>query len=272
MSNELSGAATRTDPAPVSYFQRVDTDMFRPTRLTAGAWNSEEQHVAPMFGLLAHAIERDHRERRADPLNLCRLSFDILGTLTLEPFRIEVALARAGRTIELVTATVVQADRPAVTARAWLSGTFDTSALAGTSLSGIAPPDDMARADIGEIWGGDCVRSVEMRRQLLDPGHAAWWCRTDTLLLEGEAISGTAYAAGMLDFANGIAPLVPPQQVLFPNLDLTAHLFRAPVGPWIGFETSASFGAGGLGLTHSILHDLDGPLGSLSQILTVRPR
>ena len=34
--------------------------------------------------------------------------------------------------------------------------------------------------------------------------------------------------------------------------------------------TSLAFGPGGLGLTHSVLHDQAGPLGSLAQTLTVR--
>jgi hypothetical protein len=269
MTVHQSGEA---DPAPACYFERLPDGLFRPTRLTIGAWNVNEQHVAPIFGLVGHAIERDHRARRPDPLTLCRLSFDILGTLTLEPFRIEVALTRAGRTIELVEATVFQNDRPAILARAWFSAGFDTHALAGTPLPAIPPPDDMPAYDFGSVWDGEAVRSAEVRRQAIGTGRAISWCRTDRVLLEGEAISDTAYMLGMLDFANGMTPRVPPQEVLFPNLDLTVHLFRTPIGPWIGFDTSVSFGAGGIGLTHTILHDVQGPLGSLSQILTVRPR
>jgi hypothetical protein len=63
-----------------------------------------------------------------------------------------------------------------------------------------------------------------------------------------------------------------PEEIAFPNVDLTAHLFRAPCGDWIGFDTTVSFGPGGLGLTSSVLHDMQGPIGTLSQILTVRAR
>jgi hypothetical protein len=59
--------------------------------------------------------------------------------------------------------------------------------------------------------------------------------------------------------------------VAFPNLDLTLHLLRPPVGEWIGFDTTVSFGATGLGLTSTVLHDLDGPIGTVAQTLTVRP-
>jgi hypothetical protein len=38
----------------------------------------------------------------------------------------------------------------------------------------------------------------------------------------------------------------------------------------VGFDTSVSFGATGLGLTSSVIHDQDGPVGTLAQTLTVR--
>ena len=65
-----------------------------------------------------------------------------------------------------------------------------------------------------------------------------------------------------------------PRAVAFPNLDLTAHLLRPPVldaGGWLGYDTTVSFGPAGHGLTSTVLHDAVGPLGTVAQILTVRP-
>ena len=63
-----------------------------------------------------------------------------------------------------------------------------------------------------------------------------------------------------------------PREVLFPNIDLTAHLFRRPEGAWAGFDITVTFGADGIGLTSSVLHDVTGPLGTQAQLLTLRPR
>ena len=60
--------------------------------------------------------------------------------------------------------------------------------------------------------------------------------------------------------------------IAFPNIDLTAHLFAEPRGGWVGFDTTVSFGAEGLGLTSSVVHDIDGPIGTVAQMLTVRPQ
>ncbi len=62
-----------------------------------------------------------------------------------------------------------------------------------------------------------------------------------------------------------------PREWMFPNLDLTIHLMRRPTGRWLGLDTTVSFGPTGQGLTSSVLHDQEGPLGSVQQTLTVRP-
>jgi hypothetical protein len=75
----------------------------------------------------------------------------------------------------------------------------------------------------------------------------------------------------LFDIANGMAVRVSPHEIAFPNVDLTAHLFDSPRGDWLGLDTTVSFGTSGLGLTSSVLHDIHGPIGVLSQALTVRP-
>jgi Thioesterase-like superfamily len=75
----------------------------------------------------------------------------------------------------------------------------------------------------------------------------------------------------VLDVANGMTVRAVPTEVAFPNVDLTAHLFAQPEGEWLGFDTTVSFGADGLGLTTSVVHDERGPVGTSSQLLTVHP-
>ena len=92
-------------------------------------------------------------------------------------------------------------------------------------------------------------------------------------LLDGEPISPTARALGVVDVANGVGPLIDPKLATYPNIDLTAHVFAEPKGEWIGFETIASFGPTGMGLTRSMLYDEAGtPFGGVHQMNTVRPR
>jgi hypothetical protein len=261
-----------TGGRPSAYFERVDSSAFRATSHVGGAWTTHEQHIAPALGLLVHTVERDRDARRADALGIGRLSFDILGTIPVDVVDTEVRVLRPGRTVELVEATLSHAGRPAVLARAWLLRPADTAHLAGTVLPRIPPPDEVPRWDAATVWPGGFIASVEVRRRQLEAGRAAFWVRTPVPLIAGEAVSGLASTGGLFDIANGMTVRVSPEEVAFPNLDLTAHLFRQPGGDWVGFDTTVSFGSDGLGLTSSVLHDVRGPFGTMSQILTIRPR
>ena len=255
-----------------AYFDRVGEAAFRATEHVGGAWNTAEQHIAPALGLLAHVVELDRDARRDDGLVVGRLSFDILGTIPVDVVETAVTVVRPGRTIELVEAALMHGGRPAVVLRAWLLQQRDTGPWRGTSLPAIPPPDAMPAWQGGTVWPGGFIASVEIRREQHEPGRAAFWVRTRLSLVQGEEVSPLARAAGLFDIANGMTVRAAPQEVAFPNLDLTAHLFAQPRGEWIGFDTTVSFGATGTGLTSTVLHDATGSFGTLAQVLTLRPR
>lgn len=255
----------------MAYFERTGEHTFRATEHVEGAWDQETQHIASALGLLAHSVERDRDGRRADGLVLGRLSYDILGVVPIEEVEVAVAVLRPGRTIELVQATLSHAGRSAVVLRAWLMQPGETAALAGTLLPTIPPPTEMPEWDPGTVWDGGFIATAQVRRHAYGAGRASYWVRTEHELVAGEQVSRLARFAGLFDIANGMAVRADPRQVAFPNIDLTAHLFREPRGEWLGFDTSVSFGPSGLGLTSSVVHDVDGPFGTVAQTLTVRP-
>jgi hypothetical protein len=255
----------------VPYFERLGTHRFRATEHTGGAWDLETQHIAPALGLLAHVVERDRDARRGEDLLLGRLSYDILGTVPIAEVDVEVTVVRPGRTVELVEATLAHAGRVAVRLRAWLMEPRDTSALAGSEHAGILGPDQTEPWDATTVWSGGFIRSAEVRRVQQVPGRARSWVRTDVPLVADDDVTPLAATVGLLDIANGMSVRAAPAEVAFPNVDLTAHFFARPAGDWVGFDTTVSFGPDGLGLTTSVLHDERGPVGTSSQLLTVRP-
>lgn len=257
-----------------AYFTRRDDGLFMPTDHVGGAWNVAEQHVAPAIGLLAHAIEADHAARRADRLQIARLSYDIWGTIPMEAVAIDVAVLRPGRTIELVEARLSHAGRPAIVLRAWLSQAYESAATVAMRFPSLPAPDTMPSWQPSSLWAGGFIASVDVRRSRQEPGRAQCWVRSPLALIAGKPVSATARAMGLADIANGLTPLFSPEETAFPNLDLTAHVFRAPelLDGWFGLDISVACGPTGLGLTHSILHDARGPFGAMSQCLTVRHR
>ena len=256
----------------MAYFHRTGPRTFRATEHVGGAWALDEQHVAPALGLLAHVVEADRDARRDDGLVVARLSYDILGTMPVEEVTTQVRVLRPGRTIELVEATLSHGGRAAVVLRAWLMRPGDTAALRGSHLPPIPGPDELPVWDASSIWRGGFIASTEIRRTALAPGRGQFWVRPALPLVDDEPVSAVARAAGLFDLTNGMAVRADPDDVAFPNIDLTAHLFATPRGEWLGFDTTVSFGAEGIGLTSSTVHDVHGPVGTVAQVLTVRPR
>ena len=253
-----------------AYYSPLGPGRYRSNPHAEGAWAQDHQHMAPVAGLLTEAIEA--ASDRADLLT-SRIAFDILGVITAGDLEVTAQVVRPGRTIELVEAEMVIAGRPVVRALAWRLATSDTADFAESGIEPMPGPDSGQPWDGTAEWDGGYIRSVQFRvlpgRR---PGHARAWLTTDVDLVEGAATSDLGKFVGLIDTANGIAARVDPREILFPNTDLTVHLFRRPAGRWLGLDTTVSLGPDGVGMTASVLHDVHGPVGRAAQTLTVRRR
>jgi len=257
---------------PDSYFEATDDHRYKPTAHAGGAWDRDEQHFSPLGGLVVHALDRHRATGTNTGLVLSRISYDILGRLALDECEIEVENLRPGRTIELLEAVVRIAGRPVVRARAWYLAALDTTAVAGGPDDRLAPPESLAPWTMSDLWPGGYIASVDVRPVTPpQPGRTTAWISTPLDLVAGVTASPLASYLALVDTANGIAVRQPPTAWMFPNVDLTIHLHRQPRGGWTGLDTTVAFGPTGQGLTSTVLHDIDGPVGHAQQILTVRP-
>ncbi len=269
LTREHDGAVSESGEA--DYFYRwLGGGSYESSIHTQGAWNPHEQHMAPVAGIMTRELEL-HQSR--PELRMARLSFDILGIIPAGQFRIETKVIRPGRTIELLQAELIADERVAVRATAWRLQRGDTSAVAAvedTAMPGVAeavPWENLSQ------WPGGYIASLEARA--VDghrPGRGQVWIRSPFPMVQDEPTTDMVRLMGLVDTANGIASRVPPGlgSYMFPNVDLSIHLHREPVGEWLGLDTSVTFGTDGIGLTNSILNDARGPFGIASQILTVR--
>lgn len=265
----MSAAPAEPDPDPRAYYEPVGPGRFRSTVHAQGAWATEHQHMAPVAGLLVRAIEECSPR---EDLLLSRVAFDILGVIPGGEVEVRSRIIRPGRTIELVEAEMSAGGRVVVRATAWRLAAIDTSAVAGGAVDPLPGPEEGLPWLGSAIWDGGFIRSLEFRvLPGWQPGRGRAWIRTDVELVAGEQSSALARYTGLIDTANGIAVRADPTTMLFPNTDLTVHLVRAPVGPWIGLDTTVTFGPDGVGLTASVLHDVSGPVGRAAQTLTLRP-
>lgn len=267
------GRPTRPDPEQLdrgtpAYYRALGDGCYQPTIHTQGAWNDWEQHMAPVGGLLTHAIAR--HEPRPD-MQVARLTFEILGLIPASEVCVHVRTLRPGRTIELVEATLLAGERALIRGTAWRLSVQDTAHVAGTFAEPMPRFEDEPELDPTELWPGGYIASLQMRGDRPEPGRGHAWLSTPYALVDGEDVGPLAALVGLVDTANGIATRESPREWMFPNVDLTIHLFRQPVGRRLGLDTTVSFGPQGLGLTSSTLHDEQGPFGAAEQILTVRP-
>lgn len=257
------------DPTAGSYYQNLGGGTFQPTLHTQGAWQEYEQHMGAVSGLITHHLET-HAAR--EDLQLSRISFEILGLMPALPSTVTTEVIRPGRTIELLQSTLAAGGKPVVRANAWRLSRQDTSAVAGNSIPSLPAPDSFPVTSVGEMWSGGYIDSLEIRRSPDSvPGKARVWIRTDKTLIDDTPSTDLARFVGLVDPSNGLGTRVDPRVWMFPNTDLTIHLFRSPAGNWIGLDIEVTFGSSGVGLTSTTLHDLDGPVGKAEQILTVRP-
>lgn len=256
----------------MAYFERVDDTRFVATEHVGGAWNEQEQHIAPALGLMAHVMEMDRDRRREDHLRISGLHYDILGPVPVGEVEVTTQVRRPGRTIELVETELSFRGRPIVLLRGWLLAEFSSDQVQGSGFPALPSPEALETWDPTSVWPGGLIRSIEGRRRWMGQGRAQAWVRTGHALVARESVSDAARFIGLFDVANGVAGRADPTEVLFPNVELSAQLFRDPAGQWVGYDTTVSFGPDGRGLTHTIIHDESGPVGAVTQGLTVRPQ
>ncbi|MFC0248563.1 thioesterase family protein [Citricoccus parietis] len=257
--------------SPPSVVDGVRTSEFDSLIHAQGTWRDDELHMAPVSGLMtAEILAHDPRPE----LRLARLSFEILGTLHYGPLTVTTRTVRPGRTIELVESTLVAQGRVVLVARAWRLVISDTADVAVTNDSALTPVAQCRPFPAMEQrWPGGYIKSLEMRvAPDHAPGHGRCWSTTAVDMIAGEPTSDLVRLMGMADTSNGVAPVLDagPGGYGFPNVDLQIHLYRDPVGPWLGYATTSNMGSDGIGLTSSVLHDERGPFGRSEQIQTVR--
>lgn len=271
MSTEDFDSVPDLQEHPSAYYVRLGEDVFQPTLHAQGAWNVHEQHMAPVAGLLTHAVTR-HEPR--PELALSRICFEILGLIPALPTTLQVRTLRPGRTIELVEATALVRGRPVVRAHAWRLVRADTASIAAGWPPAMPTREQCHPWTPAQLWPGGYIRSVEVRHAgALQAGAGQAWIRTPLTVVADEEVSPIAGFVLLCDTANGMNTRVDPREWAFPNIDLTLHLYRDPIGGpdrWVGFDTLVTIGPEGVGLTSTTVHDEHGPVGRCEQILTLR--
>lgn len=250
---------------------------FRASPLTRGPWDERMMHGGAPSALLAHAIEQT---QPGAELFVTRLTVEFLGGVPVGEVAIETELAKPGRRVQVVDGRLDADGRRACLARA-----VRVRRAAIPAASAVPPRLRSAAAlpgpETGRPWpafvAGDELfypgaTEIRLVGGQTGSGHAIAWIRLRNELLPGVAPSPLVRACAAADFANGLSAILPFEEWLFVNTELTVHLHREPEGEWIGLDAQTVSGAGGIGLAGGALHDLRGPCGTCAQSLFVERR
>jgi hypothetical protein len=145
--------------------------------------------------------------------------------------------------------------------------------LRGKPLVGGLPEHDTVHQP--ETPGGEVTAAEPSEQSAAGhvPGGAATvWMRLRHPLLPNESLTPLARVAATSDFGNGVATVLPFDDYLFINADLTISFDRRPQGEWIALDARTLLHPGGIGWSESVLHDELGPVGRATQALVVQRR
>lgn len=207
------------------------------------------------------------------PMQVARLTVEFLRPVPLQPVKIASRLARPGRRVQLIEASLSVAGDEVCRARA--VRIRREAVLAEADLPEAEPPPDLPQ----EEWSfppptGDLDRvtfhrdGVELRplgRPQRGPGTA--WIRLRHPLVAGEDPSPLVRVVAAADFGNGISPVLDFRRHLYINPDLTVYLHRLPEGEWVALKSVTFAEPEGVGMAESALFDRRGRIGRSLQSL-----
>ncbi|MFC5994732.1 thioesterase family protein [Pseudonocardia hispaniensis] len=250
---------------------------FYATFSTTGPWFADAQHLGPPTALLIRALERCPQSRPdTAPMELSRITVEVLGPVPAAEVSVHAQLERPGRTIELLAAEMTAGGRAVLRARAWRLAAGDTAAVAVGHAEPLPGPEKAAtRSERPDGWLPGFMDAMEwrfFRGSLGTPGPGVAWMRQRVPLIDGEEPSALQRLAVVADSANGVAAVLDMRQWLFVNTELTIHLHRPPTGEWIGLDAATVVGPRGCGTVAATLFDGSGHVGRVAQSLTIRPR
>jgi Thioesterase-like superfamily len=263
---------TQSASASDAFYVPLGDGRFTSTGHTGGPWDPRLQHAGPPSALLTRAVEQ---HPGAWPGHIVRVSVDILGPIPVAEVSVTTQVLRSGRSVELVQAELHSGDRVAARATVWrvVDAELDVPEHPEPQVDLPHFPDTESALPPG--WGGGYLEAMEWRQAggvWAQPGAATVWGRMRHPLVAGEQPTGLQRVMTIADSGNGVSYVLPFENWLFINPDLTVHVAREPRGEWICLDAATTVSDRGFGLAASRLFDRDGMVARGAQSLYIGPR
>jgi hypothetical protein len=255
----------------------LDGDQLVPSELARGPWDPNAQHGGAAAAILGRAVERFEP---ALGLAVARLTFELLRPVPLVPLTITTVMARPGKRVQLVTASLRAGDTEVVRATALRVAPVSPEVPDDVDPPDSPPPDPSATPALDRLIAqerptnfSDAFELRLARGQPFGiPGPSTMWFRLRVPVVAGEEPSPLQRVLAAADYGNGISGVLDYQRFAFINPDLTVYLRRPPVGEWVGLDADSWLEPAGAGYADSALYDERGRIGRAVQALYVAAR
>jgi hypothetical protein len=244
---------------------------WRATVHTTGPWDAGSQHAGPPSALLVRAVERCAPR---DETVLARATVELLGPVPVGEVAVRARVVRPGRSVELVEAVLAAGGRDAARMSAWRVRRAEQVDVPPRAPFPPPLPAQETRDVVPPGWVDGYLSAVEWRVAaggFAEPGPCTAWTRLRHPLVPGEEPSAAQRVLAVADSGNGLSGELGPGW-LFINCELTVHLHREAVGPWVCVDATTTISPGGAGLATTVLSDSAGPVGVGAQALLVARR
>ncbi len=254
----------------MSFYEPLGGERYRSTPHTRGPWDPRFQHAGPPAALLGRALERCEPR---DGFVLARATFEILRAVPVADVAVSARVVRPGRSVELLEGELTVEDEPIVLVRAWrVKGTTAPDVNRDPPPAPRPADADPLPPEMAEFGYGHAVELRFAAGGWWQQRPATVWTRMRVPLVAGEEPTGVQRVLVVADSGNGVSAVLPFDQWLFINTELTVHFRRPPRGEWICLDAETSIAAGGAGVARSVLSDDEGVVAQGAQALLVAPR
>ena len=225
---------------------------------------------AALIGGVMEALPSD------TPMTVVRTTVEIFRPVPLRPLTVSARIERNGRRVQLLSATLMDGETEVCRASAWRMRVTDLElGPSEPTPPPFAGPTELA-AHVPESEEPAFHRTgIEMRYArgaFLESGAAIGWLRLTMPVVAGETPTPLQRALAAADFGNGVSAVLPWDQFVFINTDLTVSLARSPEREWIALDARTDVDRRGTGLAYSRLYDERGAVGLGIQSLFVERR
>ncbi|MDM0043387.1 thioesterase family protein [Variovorax dokdonensis] len=278
----MNAPAPHTDdhgePLPAAVFARRAEDLWDASVLARGPWDPRAQHGGAPCALFVHIAE----QAMAEPgWQLGRLTVELIRPVPLGELRTRCATEPA-RSTARVAIDLLSGDKLVARAQVLMLRQTEVPLPGDVPLwspDRLLPPPSECHEPLligglprGVSFYGTTMDTLNAQGDPSRPGPGSAWFRTAMPMVEGHQNSPAMRAVAAADFGNGLSWVLPAERYLFTNADISVHLFRPPMGEWVGLQSQTQMDASGAGIAMSRLFDERGSIGIAAQTLVLRER